>query len=475
MWTNQQPPPEVVQTVDGHSVQLDCRVHGVPTPVVTWSFSKDKKTDFNKIFNGNRTFILAGQLVISPVDAATDQGHYQCEASNGVGNDISAVTALHVHSPPLVQLLGGNGPAVRRGSSTTLRCSVSGDPPLNIQWRKDSVLLDGGTTLGTGQQLSSSELSVADEGLYECAASNAYGDDTDAAFLQVQDVPQPPLDVRVSATGSRRVQLEWKSPVSDGGNPVQEYVIFYQPTDGSSDVIRRVPATLTATIDQLLPATSYHVHVLAANALGQSQPSVGLVVTTDEEAPEGPPVQLGASSVTSRGFTLSWSPPAQHLQNGLIHSYLVTIDSSSGRTLNRTVVSTSGDPTDYVATGLRPNTMYHVYVQAVNSQGAGPPSSPSLSVKTSEDAPEDPPMNVACVALNSQSLQITWQPPQADRRNGIIRGYRVFYELTGDDPAEDQQTTTTTTELTVFLSNLQKFSNYSVQVFSCPSVRQNSN
>ena len=32
------------------------------------------------------------------------------------------------------------------------------------------------------QQLAS-ELSVADEGLYECAASNAYGDDTDAAFL----------------------------------------------------------------------------------------------------------------------------------------------------------------------------------------------------------------------------------------------------------------------------------------------------
>ena len=74
-------------------------------------------------------------------------------------------------------------------------------------------------------------------------------------------------------------------------------------------------------------------------------------------------------------------------------------------------------------------------------------------------------MNVACVSLNSQSLLITWQPPRADGRNGIIRyGYRVFYELmASDDPAEDQQETTT--ELTVFLSNLQKFSNNSVQVF----------
>ena len=74
-------------------------------------------------------------------------------------------------------------------------------------------------------------------------------------------------------------------------------------------------------------------------------------------------------------------------------------------------------------------------------------------------------MNVACVSFNSQSLLITWQPPRVDGRNGTIRyGYRVFYELmASDDPAEDQQETTT--ELTVFLSNLQKFSNNSVQVF----------
>ena len=38
-----------------------------------------------------------------------DQGEYQCEASNGVANDISAVTALHVHGPPLVQLVLPDG------------------------------------------------------------------------------------------------------------------------------------------------------------------------------------------------------------------------------------------------------------------------------------------------------------------------------------------------------------------------------
>jgi hypothetical protein len=43
------------------------------------------------------SFVLANQsLVISPVDVA-DAGFYQCEASNGVGNNINALMALQVH------------------------------------------------------------------------------------------------------------------------------------------------------------------------------------------------------------------------------------------------------------------------------------------------------------------------------------------------------------------------------------------
>ena len=118
---------------------------------------------------------------------------------------------------------------------------------------------------------------------------------------------------------------------------------------------------------------------------------------------------------------------------------------------------------------VRPNTGHIIYVQAVNSKGAGPTSA-SLTVKTLEDVPEEAPLNVACVSLNSQSLQITWQPPRLQFRNGLIRGYRVFYKRLGDIrldgvDAHEVSSSQTTSELTLFLSNLQKYSNYSVQVF----------
>jgi Down syndrome cell adhesion protein 1 len=396
--------------------------------------------------------------------------------------------------------------AVRRGSltGTVLKCSIRGDPPLNVQWRKDSNPLDATqsrivtraqptTTTTSGSSfnnptLLTSELSVtnaaaADEGLYECSAANVYGEDNDGVFLQVQDVPHPPLDVRVASTAGRRIQLEWKPPAADGGNAIQEFVIFYQSPSNkifpkckkkNSDLKKtvfqldgdvrqeRISANqFTGSILNLLPATVYQVYMTASNSLGQSQPSLGLTVTTDEEAPEGPPLQLGANSVTSNGFTLSWSPPSTQLKNGIIQSYLVTID--SGRMLNRTVLP-STTINEYLVTGLRANTNYMAYVQAVNNQGTGP-ASPSVSVKTSELVPEEPPLNVACVSLSSQSLQITWQPPRPEFRNGLLRGYKIFYEPLNefllDKTAGSSQTTT---ELTVFLSGLEKFSNYSIQV-----------
>ncbi|KAI9556414.1 hypothetical protein GHT06_016202 [Daphnia sinensis] len=490
-WVNQQPPADTIQTVSGHSVELKCHVHGVPTPQVTWSFTRDKTADkYTTLFaNTNRTLLANQSLVISPVDVS-DAGYYQCEASNGVGNNINALMALQVHAPPEVHL-NQDYMAVRRGSltGTVLKCSIRGDPPLNIHWRKDSVPLDPTQSRvvtraqpATGSHpstslhptLLTSELSVtnaavADEGLYECAASNMYGEDSDAVFLQVQDVPQPPLDVRVASAAGRRIQLEWKPPASDGGNPLQEFIIFYQSPGGDVRQERIVANQFSGSIGNLQPATVYQVYMTASNALGQSQPSLGLTVTTDEEAPEGPPLQVGASSVNARGFTLSWAPPAAQLQHGIIQSYLVTID--SGRMLNRTVLPSSSN--EYTIAGLRPNTNYHAYIQAVNNQGTGP-ASPSVSVKTSEAPPEEPPLNVACVSLNSQSLQITWQPPRPDFRNGLLRGYRIFYEplseflyLSSPDQSDLQTgSSQTTTELTVFLSGLQKFSNYSIQVLA---------
>jgi len=48
----------------------------------------------------------------------------------------------------------------------------------------------------------------------------------------LSDVPQPPQEVRVNQVDSRKITLEWIVP-ADGGNPINEYIIFYKPLSKS--------------------------------------------------------------------------------------------------------------------------------------------------------------------------------------------------------------------------------------------------
>ena len=70
-----------------------------------------RQEKFATIFNGNWVPLSSngGHLVFGPVNATSDQGHYHCEASNGVRNNISAVTALLVHASRLADAAGPSG------------------------------------------------------------------------------------------------------------------------------------------------------------------------------------------------------------------------------------------------------------------------------------------------------------------------------------------------------------------------------
>ena len=44
-------------------------------------------------------------------------------------------------------------------------------------------------------------------------------------------------------------------------------------------------------------------------------------------------------------------------------------------------------------------------------------------------APDGPPEKVHCVALTSRTIQVSWHPPKAHLRNGLIKGYKVCFEF----------------------------------------------
>lgn len=63
-----------------------------------------------------------------------------------------------------------------------------------------------------------------------------------------------------------------------------------------------------------------------------------------------------------------------------------------------------------------------------------PPSICLLSPHLSSPAPSAPPQKVTCVSTGSTTVRVSWVPPPADSRNGIITQYSVAYEaVDGED------------------------------------------
>lgn len=121
--------------------------------------------------------------------------------------------------------------SVRRGDRVTLHCEAHGDQPLDISWRTHNALIDPvydiryhlqntAMSAGLASELTVVQSTLADRGEYSCVASNAYGHDHAAVYLQVQEPPSFPKNLHVVELGSRSVVLSWLAPhaqVSGGG------------------------------------------------------------------------------------------------------------------------------------------------------------------------------------------------------------------------------------------------------------------
>ncbi|XP_071041050.1 cell adhesion molecule Dscam2-like [Parasteatoda tepidariorum] len=80
----------------GTKFEAKCRASGRPSPVITW-WKKGSQGNFVKLQSDIRTSGLEeGHLAISDV-RESDEGHYKCEANNGVGDILVAEFHLTVY------------------------------------------------------------------------------------------------------------------------------------------------------------------------------------------------------------------------------------------------------------------------------------------------------------------------------------------------------------------------------------------
>ena len=270
----------------------------------------------------------------------------------------------------------------------------------------------------------------------------------------------------------RSVELSWTPPY-DGNNPITRYIVEYKQSKQSWEehgerLVISGEGSIAAVLD-LRPATTYHFRIIAKNEIGESEPSHTVTIITAEEAPSGPPRDVRVQYVDQSSLNITWKPPLTEEWNGAIQGYQVgyRLAASNHSYLFETVEFSQemGKEHHLVIGNLDTYTEYSVVVSAFNKIGPGPKSK-EVRAYTKEGRPKEPPQDVMCTTLTSQTIRVVWSSPPLDTVQGIILGYKVFYAPSDTWYDESTIEAKNTQGTDTHLHGLHKYTNYSLQVLA---------
>ncbi|XP_054278015.1 cell adhesion molecule Dscam2-like [Macrosteles quadrilineatus] len=462
--------PHDISVLYQQQAALHCQAHGYPQPRITWMKARlDQPSDFVPLETDSRMFPAGnGSLLIRAADPL-HEGHYSCEASNGIGNILRKVIFLRVNVPAHFRTRQLNQSGVA-GESVILVCEAEGDLPLRVTWGVSPRLHvppphSRHTPSGLASEVHLPELTRQDAGAYHCNAHNEFGEDNMVIYLTVREPPDSPERLEVVEVGSRWLNVRWSPPISSHTTITQYLVQFQEEGGGSWGNVTVGGNTHSARLSGLTPATHYNLRLLAVNEVGAGAPSSSTTAITLQEAPSEAPEEVTVDATSADTLVVRWRAPSSS-SHGEVVGYQVTYKevTSGGAPEVRTV--RGRQKYEMVLTGLKHYTRYEVTVRAFNQVGPGPASTPQLAT-TMEGVPDAPPVDIRCSAQSSQSIRIRWEPPPVENRNGIIQGYKVIYKQVDPKPgmAADVEIKKTTV-LDTTLHGLMKYSNYSMRLLA---------
>ncbi|NXD00312.1 DSCL1 protein, partial [Certhia familiaris] len=455
------PPRFVVQPnnqdgIYGKAGVLNCSVDGYPPPKVMWKHAKGSGNpqQYHPIPLTGRIQILPNSSLLIRHVLEEDIGYYLCQASNGVGTDISKSMFLTVKIPAMITSHPNTTIAIK-GQTKELNCTARGERPIIIRWEKGDTVID------------------PDRNMRYAITTKDNGDEVISTLKVRPGGPAPACTARGLSGCWREEERVWWSPV---GTLERIWVLTLLPCSAAlpdswdfKQSTRNISPTINqANIVDLHPASVYSIRMYSFNKIGRSEPSKELTISTEEAAPDGPPMDVTLQPITSQSIQVTWKAPKKELQNGVIRGYQIGYrENSPGSNGQYSIVEmkATGDSEVYTLDNLKKFAQYGVVVQAFNRAGTGPSSS-EINATTLEDVPSQPPENVRAISITSDVAVISWSEPPRSTLNGVLKGYRViFWSLYMDGEWGEMQNITTTRER-VELRGMEKFTNYSVQVLA---------
>ncbi|XP_071435921.1 receptor-type tyrosine-protein phosphatase delta isoform X13 [Pithys albifrons albifrons] len=419
-----------------------CAASGNPDPEITWF--KDFLPVDTSNNNGRIKQLRSGGTPIRgalqiELSEESDQGKYECVATNSAGTRYSAPANLYVRElrevrrvPPRFSIPPTNH-EIMPGGSVNITCVAVGSPMPYVKWMLGAEDLTPEDDMPIGRNVL--ELNdVRQSANYTCVAMSTLGVIEAIAQITVKALPKPPGTPVVTESTATSITLTW-----DSGNPepVSYYIIQHKPKN-SEEPYKEIDgvATTRYSVAGLSPYSEYEFRVVAVNNIGRGPPSEPVATRTSEQAPSSAPRNVQARMLSSTTILVQWEEPEE--PNGQIQGYRVYYTMDPTQHVNSWMKHNVADSHITTIGNLVPQKTYSVKVLAFTSVGDGPLSS-DIQVITQTGVPGQP-LNFKAEPESETSILLSWTPPRSD----TISSYELVYK-DGEHGEEQRVSTEPTT------------------------------
>ncbi|XP_061768712.1 receptor-type tyrosine-protein phosphatase delta isoform X37 [Nerophis ophidion] len=440
-----------------------CAASGNPDPDISWfkDFLPVNTTSNNGRIKQLRSggTPIRGALQIEQSEES-DQGKYECVATNNDGTRYSSPANLYVRElrevrrvPPRFSIPPTDN-EIMPGGSVNITCVAVGSPMPYVKWMLGAEDLTPEDDMPIGRNVL--ELTdVRQSANYTCVAMSTLGVIEAVAQITVKALPKTPGTPVVTERTATSITLTW-----DSGNPEPvSYYIIQHKSKYSEDSYKEIDgvATTRYSVGGLSPYSDYEFRVVAVNNIGRGPPSEGIEAKTAEQAPSTAPRRVRGQMLSATTAVINWEEPEE--ANGQIMGYRIYYTLDSVQHVNLWEKQIVRGANFVTIQGLIPNKTYYIKVLAYTSVGDGP-LSPDLQIIAKTGVPAQP-TDFKGEAKSETSILLSWVAPVQTGQENQITGYDLMYKKRDD---KDEKRISFEPTSTYLMKDLKPFTTYTFRL-----------